>query len=49
MINFNSVRVAVSCVNALLLIGNCPEDRNLFNALMHVTVNKGLYSISNLK
>ena len=43
------VRVAVCCVIALLLIGNCPEDRVLFNALMHGTVNTGLYRTSNLR
>ena len=36
------VRVTIYCVIALLLIGNCPEDRILFNALMHGTVNIGL-------
>jgi len=45
----NCVRVAVYCVIALLLTGNCPEDRMLFNALMHGTVNTGLYRISNLR
>jgi len=44
-----TVRVAVYCVIALLLTGNCPEDRMLFNALMHGTVNTGLYRISNLR
>ena len=37
-----TVTVAVYCVIALLLIGNCHEDRILFNALMHGTVNTGL-------
>ena len=45
----NCVRVAVYCVIDLLLIGNCPEDRILFNALMHGTVNTSLYRISNLR
>jgi hypothetical protein len=36
------VIVAFPCIIALLLIGNCPEDRILFNELMHVTVNTGL-------
>ena len=48
MISCDCVTVAVYCVIALLLIGNCPEDRILFNALMHGTVNTGLYRISNL-
>jgi len=43
------VTVAVYCVIALLLIGNCTEDGILFNALMHGTVNTGLYRISNLR
>jgi hypothetical protein len=34
-ISCNCARVAVYCVNALLLIGNCPKDRILSNALMH--------------
>ena len=34
----NCITVAVYCVIGLLLIGNCPEDRILFNALMHGTV-----------
>jgi len=44
----NCIAVAVYCVIGLLLIGNCPEDRILFYALMHGTVNTGLYRISNL-
>jgi hypothetical protein len=42
MLSCNCVTVAVYCVIALLLIGNCPEDRILFNALMHDSVNTGL-------
>ena len=49
VLNCNCVIVAVYCVIALLLIGNCTEDRILFNALMHGTVNTGLYGISNLR
>ena len=30
VLSCNCVRVAVYCVIALLLIGNCPEDRILF-------------------
>jgi len=45
----NCVTVAVYCVIALLLIGNCHEDRILFNAIMHGTVNTGHYQISNLR
>ena len=39
VISFNCFRVTVYCEIALLLIGNCPEDRILSNALMHVTVD----------
>jgi len=49
VLSCNCVTVAVYCVIALLLIGNCTEDRILFNALMHGTVNTGLYRISNLR
>jgi len=49
VLSCNCVRVAVFCVIALLLIGNCPEDGILSNALMHGTVNTGLYRISNLR
>ena len=42
VISCNCVGVAVYCVIALLLFGNCPEDRILFSALVHVTVNRGL-------
>lgn len=49
VLSCNCVRVAVYCVIALLLIGNCPEDRILFNALMHGTFNTGLYRISNIR
>jgi hypothetical protein len=45
----NCVRVAVYCVIALLLIGNCPEDRILSNAQTHGTVNTNIYRISNLR
>jgi hypothetical protein len=47
--SWNCVRVAVYCVVALLLIGNCPEDRILSKALMHGTFNRGLYRTSNLR
>jgi hypothetical protein len=49
VISCNCVIAAVYCVVALLLFGNCPEDRILFNAEMHVTVNTGLYRTSNLR
>jgi len=49
VLSCNCVTVAVYYVIALLLIRNCPEDRILFNALMHGTVNTGLYRISNLR
>jgi hypothetical protein len=49
VLSCNCVTVVVYCVIALLLIGNCTEDRILFNALMHGTVNTGLYRISNLR
>jgi len=49
VISCNCVRVAVYCVIALLLVGNCPEDMILFNAVMHGTVNIGLYRTSNLR
>jgi len=49
VLSCNCVTVAVYCVNALLLIGNCHEDSILFNALMHGTVNTGLYRISNIR
>jgi hypothetical protein len=49
VISCNSVGVAIYCVIALLLNGNCPEDGILSNALMHGTVNTGLYRISNLR
>ena len=45
VISFNCFRVTVYCEIALLLIGNCPEDRILSNALTHVTVDTGLYRI----
>ena len=49
VISYNCVRVAIYCVIALLLVGNCLEDRILFNAVMHCTVNTGLYRTSNLR
>jgi len=49
VISCNCVRVAVYCVIALLLVANCPEDRILLNAVMHVTVNTSLYRTSNLR
>jgi len=49
VISFKCVRVAVYCKIALLLFGNCPEDRILFNAVMHGTVNIGLIRTSNLR
>ena len=49
VLNCNCVTVAVYCVIALLPIGYCREDRILFNALMHGTVNTGLYGNSNLR
>jgi hypothetical protein len=42
VISCKCVRVAVYCVISLLLNGNCPEDRILFSALVHVAVNRGL-------
>ena len=42
VLSCNCVRVAVYCVVALLLIGNCPKDRILSNSLMHGTVKTGL-------
>jgi hypothetical protein len=42
VISCNCVRVAVYCVIALLLVGNCPEDGILCNALMHGTFKKSL-------
>jgi len=42
VISCNCVRVAVYCVIALLLIGNCPADWILSNALKHGIVNTGL-------
>ena len=45
VLSCNCVTVAVYCVIALLLIRNCPEDRILINAIMHGTVNTGLYRI----
>ena len=42
VLRFNCVTVEVYCVIALLLIGNCREDRILCNALMHGTVNTSL-------
>ena len=48
VLNCNCVTVAVYCVIALLLIGNCRENSILFNALMHGTINTSLYRISNL-
>jgi len=44
----NCVTVEGYRVIALLVIGNCREDRILFNALMHGTVNTSLCRISNL-
>ena len=49
VISCNCVRVAVYCVIALLLLGNCPEDRILFNAVMHGSVKTGLSRTSNLR
>ena len=49
VVSCNCVTVALYSVIALLLIGNCREDRILFNALMHGIVNTGLYGISNLR
>jgi len=45
VISCNCVTVAVYCVIALLLMANCPEDRILLNALMHVTDNTSLQRI----
>ena len=45
----NCVTVAVYCVIALFLTANYRADKILFNALMHDTVNTGLYRISNLR
>jgi len=49
VISCNCVIAAVYCVIALLLVGNCPKDRILFNAVMHGTVNTGLSRTSNLR
>ena len=49
VLSCNCVTIAVYCVIDLLLIGNCHEDRIVFNALMQGTVNTGLYRISNLR
>ena len=47
--NLSGIVSGCNCVIALLLIGNCSEGRILFNALMHGTVNTGLYRIWNLR